>query len=263
MFRGANSILLFLCSIPVFSQVPATTPSFEVADVKVNKSGEVRMAVDFQAGGRLSMRNVPMRIMIVMAYHVRAEAVTGGPGWLDSDRFDVVAKAAPATPRDDLRRMLQTLLAERFKLVVHSDQKVMPAYALVPARSGPRLQPSEAALLTEQQCVPAEGGAGQRHVACHHLTMAVLADTLQELSPRDFDVPVVDQTGLTGSYDFKLDWVPPARASASGDTTSADPVAGPTIFDTVGAQLGLKLERKRLPLPIIVIDRVERVPAEN
>ena len=79
MIRSASAVLLFICSIPVFSQAPSTPPAFEVADVKVNKSGEVRMAVDFQAGGRLTMRNVPMRVLIVMAYHVRAEAVTGGP----------------------------------------------------------------------------------------------------------------------------------------------------------------------------------------
>jgi uncharacterized protein (TIGR03435 family) len=81
MVRSANAIL-FLCSIPAFSQAPSTPPSFEVADVKVNKSGEARMAVDLQAGGKLSMRNVPLKVLIVFAYHVRADALSGGPaGW--------------------------------------------------------------------------------------------------------------------------------------------------------------------------------------
>jgi uncharacterized protein (TIGR03435 family) len=258
--RSAGAVLLFVSAIPALCQPPATQLSFEVADVKVNKSGETRMAIDFQGGGKLSMRNVPMKVLIMFAYHVRAEGVEGWPGWFESDRFDVVAKAAQTTPPDDLRRMLQTLLAEHFKLVVHTDQKMMAAYALVLGKSGPKLQPSEPAILTEQRCDPAAGAAGLRHVACHHLTMAVLADTLQELSPRDFDVPVINQTGLKGAYDFNLDWAPPSRPDAAA---SSDPVAGMAIFDAVEVQLGLKLERKKLPLPIIVIDHVERVPGDN
>jgi uncharacterized protein (TIGR03435 family) len=264
MIRSARAIL-FLWSIPVSSQAPATPLSFEVADVKVNKSGEVRMAVDFQAGGRLDMHNVPLKVMIIMAYHVRADALSGGPGWLESERFDVVAKAAQTTSPDEMRRMLQTLLAERFKLAIHRDQKVMPAFGLMLGKSGPKFHLSEAALLTDQRCVPGEGAPSQRHVVCRHQTMAVLADQLQELSPRDFDVPIVDQTGLTGAYDFKLDWVPAARplTTASTDAPPTDALPGPTMFDAVEGQLGLKLERKKLPLPIIVIDHVERVPVEN
>ncbi len=228
--------------------------------MKVNKSGEVRMAVDFLPGGRLSMRNVPMKVMIQMAYHVRPEAVTGGPDWLGSDRFDIVAKALQTTSPDELRRMLQTLLAERFKLAVHTEQKIMPAYALVLGKTGPKLQPSETALLTEQRCGPGEGAAGQKHVACQHITMAVLADTMQEIAPRDIDMPVVDQTGLPGAYNFKLDWTPAVRAAARA---FPDAPEGRTLFEAVEAQLGLKLENSKLPLPVIVIDRVDRTPTEN
>lgn len=220
--RGAGAVLVFVSAIPAFCQLPTTSLSFEVADVKVNKSGEARMAVDFQGGGKLSMPNVPMRVLIMFAYHVRAEGVEGWPSWFESDRFDVIAKAAQTTPPDDLRRMLHPLLAERFKLAVHTDRKVMPAYALELGKSGPKLQPSESALLTDQRCDPGSGTAGLRHVACRHLTMAVLADTLQELSPRDFDVPVIDQTGLQGAYDFKLDWAPPA-----GQTSPLPPTRWP------------------------------------
>src|SRR5580692_7318422 len=124
MVRCASALLLFLLSVPAFSQSPATPLSFEVADVKANKSGEVRMAVDMQGGGRLTMHNVPMKVMVTMAYHVRPDAITGGPAWIDSDRFDIIAKAAQTTPPDDLRRMLQTLLAERFKLAIHQESKI-------------------------------------------------------------------------------------------------------------------------------------------
>jgi uncharacterized protein (TIGR03435 family) len=229
--------------------------SFEVASVTANKSDEHRMSVDLQPGGRLSMHNVPMKVLVMFAYHLRSEALSGGPGWIESERYDVVAKAPERAPQDDIRRMLQTLLAERFHLAVHADQKLLPAFALVVGKSGPKLQPSETAILSAQRCTPADGVPGQRHVECRHITTAVLADYLQELAPRDFPVPVVDQTDLKGAWDFKLDWVPTTPGSTDD--------AGPTIFDAVAIQLGLKLESRKLPLPVIVIDRVDRVPVEN
>jgi len=268
MTRRTHAILLFLSSMPAVTQAQVAPSAFEVADVKVNKSGDLRMAIDIQPGGRVTMRNVPMKVLIVFAYHLRPERLSGGPKWLESERFDVVAKAPETASPDDVRRMAQTLLAERFKLVVHTEQKVMPAYALVLGKFGAKLQPSETALLSGQRCITGQGQSGQRHVECRHITLALLADYLQELAPRDFAVPIVDQTGLTGAYDFKLDWTPTASPTAVPPTDDA-PVtappaeAGPTIFDAVQLQLGLKLERKRLPLPIIVVDHVDRVPAEN
>jgi len=248
--RTARAIFL-LVSIRAFGQ----PPSFEVADVKVNKSGEVRMAVDMQPGGKLTMRNVPMKVLIMFAYHVRGEAVTGGPGWLESDRFDVIAKA-PQTGSPDVRRMLQTLLAERFKLAVHTDEKLMPAFALRVGKNGPKLQSTtDAAVVRDQRCDPGDAPTGQKSVSCQHMTMAVLADTLQELAVKDFPVPIVDQTGLKGAYEFKLIWTPASKAT--------DPLPGLTIFEAVQEQLGLKLESRKLPLPVIVIDRVERVPTDN
>jgi len=249
-----------LSTMPAFAQEKAA-PSFEAADVKVNKSGETRIAVDFQGGGRFIAHNVPMKILVALAYHVRPDVLKGGPGWLESDRFDIVAKASQTTPSDELRRMLQTLLVERFKLAVHTEQRIMPAYGLVTAKSGPKLQASENAMLSEQRCGPAVGEPGEKHVVCRHVTMALLADILQEIAPRDLDVPVVDQTGIEGAFDLKLDWTPAARLA--GDTAPTDPLPGPTLFEAVEAQLGLRLESRRLPLPVIVIDGVQRVPSEN
>jgi uncharacterized protein (TIGR03435 family) len=194
----------------------------------------------------------------MFAYHLRAEAVSG-PAWLDSERYDVVAKALQTVPPDDLRRMLQALLAERFKLAVHTEQKPMPAFALVVGKSGPKLQASDTAILSGQRCSPIEGAEGQKHIQCRHMTMSVLADNLQELSLGDFPIPVIDQTGLTGAFDFKLDWTPAARLPVP-DT---DPAPGLTVFQAVETQLGLKLESRKLPLPVIVVDHVERVPVEN
>ncbi len=195
---------------PSFSQAQSAS-SFEVADVRINKSGEVRMAVDMAPGGKLTMHNVPMRVMLMLAYHVRADALVDAPAWIGADRFDVVAKAPETASPDEMRRMLQALLAERFKLVVHTDQKVMPSFALIVGKSGAKMEPVPGALLSEQGCPPGPGAPGQRHVICRSTTMAMLADSLQEMSPSDFPVPVVDQTGLRGAYSFKLDWTPTPR----------------------------------------------------
>jgi uncharacterized protein (TIGR03435 family) len=181
--------------------------------------------VDFQPGGRSSATNVPLKILIALAYHVRPEAVTGGPGWLGSDRFDIVAKALQTTPPDEIRRMLQTLLAERFKLELHIDQRIMTVYALLPGKGRLKLQPSEPALLTDQRCRPGEPIAGQRHVVCEHITITLFADMLQELAPGEVAVPVVDQTGLQGTYTFNLAW---ARAIPGDPANPPDPSAGPT-----------------------------------
>src|SRR6516165_11814755 len=113
MVRSISAVL-FLSCFSAASQSPTKPSSFEVADVKVNKSDEVRMTVDFQPGGRFFARNVPLKILIALAYHLRPDKVTGGPGWLDSDRYDIVAKASQTTPPDGIRRMLQRLLSERF-----------------------------------------------------------------------------------------------------------------------------------------------------
>jgi uncharacterized protein (TIGR03435 family) len=254
-------------SVAALAQAPP--PSFEVADVKINKSGEVRMTVDMQPGGKLIMHNVPMRVMLALAYHVRPDAMTNEPAWLGSDRFDVIAKAPQTASPDQMRQMLKTLLAERFKLAVHMDEKVMPAFALIVAKSGSKMEGTEGAPLSEQGCRPGEGVPGQRHMVCKHTSMPLLADSLQEMSPADFPAAVVDQTGLTGAFNFKLDWTPTLRAptgtaaSATAPATLPEPMAGPALFDAVESQLGLKIERRRVPVAVISIDRIERVPTDN
>src|SRR5262249_6477698 len=152
----------------------------------------------------------------------------------------------------------QNLLAERFHLAAHKEQQPAAAYALEVGK-GLKAQPSEPAPLSEQRCVPGTGAAGQKHIVCRHLTMALLAENLPEVASKGLDIPVVDQTGIAGTFDFQLDWTPVQAASAA----PADDAAGPTLFEALDAQLGLKLRRTRLPLPVIVVDRVERMPAGN
>ncbi len=247
--RTRGSLMLAACCAAAVAQ-----PSFEVADVKANSSGETAMAVDFQGGARFMARNVPMRILIALAYHVRPDAVTGGPGWLGSSRYDILAKGSQKASSDEIRLMLQSLLRERFLLAVHREQKSMAAFALETVRGGPTMKASADAPLSEQRCLPGEAPPGGKQVSCRHMTMAVLADVLQEVAGPDLDVPVVDRTGVVGSFDFELVWSPNLTDGSA---------AGRTIFEAVEAQLGLRLRRTTALLPVIVVDGVERAPKEN
>jgi uncharacterized protein (TIGR03435 family) len=229
--------LLALSVAWVFGQAPL---SFDAATVKVNKSGEDRESADLQPGGQTTVRNATLRHLVMSAYKVDYDAVTGGPSWLDSDRFDVIAKAAPGTSQDDRRRMLQTLLAERFKLAVHREPKVMAVYALTVGKDAPALKKSVGES-GPRGC--REAGVG--HVDCRNMTMAALAAWLPHLSM--IDLPVVDATNLDGAYDFTLDWTP--------DRT------GNSILDAVQSRLGVKVERRRQTIEAIVIDQVDRVLA--
>ena len=247
----ANLITFMPCA--GFGQSASRPPEFEVADVRVNNSGQIGIQGTILRGGQLSVRNVPMKELIAQAY--KAGDVTGGPGWLDSDRFDIIAKAPPNTPEDRLRLMLQTLLTERFKLAIHREQKTMTIYALVAAKRGFKLQ--AAAGSGQPKCVPGQGVEGLNHTVCTNFTMTDLAAWLPtRIAPSFIDRPVVDLTGLKGTYDFRLDWVP--RPLAASDVAD-----GATVFDALDKQLGLKLEERKQPMPVIVIDHIERVPTEN
>ena len=259
MLRSA--VLLLLFSVSAFGQSAAKPLSFEVAEIKINKSGAVSVSSEF-LHGQVRLINAPMWLLVSGAYHVRPEAIAGAPGWFNADRFDVIAKSTPDTSENDLRLMLQSLLAERFKLAVHKEEKVSAAYALVAGKGAPKLKPSEPGKPAERRCAPVEGSPEQFHVGCRHTTMEELAQSLRDLAPRYITLPVVDQTGLKGSYEFQLDWTPmaaPSDASHGGEEHPAtiETAGGFTIFDAI-AKLGLKLERAKLPVPTIVIDRVER-----
>lgn len=210
------------------------------------------------------MRNIPLKELIMQAY--KAGDVSGGPSWLDSERFDIVAKAPPNTTEDTLRLMLQTLLTQRFKLATHWEQKVMTIYALVAGKGGFKLQPSAGS--GPPKCGPGQGAEGLNHLVCTNFTMADLTAWLPtRIAPSYIDRPVVNLTGLEGAYDIKLDWVPrPLGGNAATDgaiPAASDVAAGATVFDALDKQLGLKLEERKQPMPVIVIDHVERVPTEN
>ena len=265
------------------SAQPAVTPEFDAVEVRVAKALPPGIEIDYSmnaAGrllqvrtegggrrqatavfdsGRVTMQAATMRRLIEAAYRdvLQREYLTGGPPWIDSDRFDLIAKAPPDTSVDTERRMIQRVLARRFHLQVHTEDKSMPVYVLVVGQKGPKLRSAETSSEPDG-CRPHDitnSSADGIHYSCHNMTMNLLAEWLPRRASGFIDLPVVNLTGLTGTYDFRMDWTP--RMSG------ADSAEGMTIFDALEKGMGLKLEQRRHPMPTIVIDRIDRTPSEN
>jgi uncharacterized protein (TIGR03435 family) len=228
-------------------------PAFEVASVRVNKSGESEPTGDAK-NGRFTLHNCPMFVIVARAYQVSFDRVVG-PEWLKTERYDIDAKYAPDTTGENLWLMVQRLLAERFKLVVHHEQKPVTVWALVVGKKGPKLRESPADS-TEKPTWDRQGA--QLTFKNRKTTMAELADQLPHWMSRDwFGMPVVDQTGLQGAYDFDITYTPTRRPEDTVDPPAA------SLFDAIQDQLGLKLEQRKVPVDRIVIDSMEKVPTEN
>lgn len=184
-----------------------------------------------------------------MAYDVRDYSFSG-PDWLSSVRVNILAK--PSGPEHEVDLMMQTLLTERFKLVVHRESKILTGYALVVAASGPKIHPVE----------PGQSGEnwGRGILKGQSVSMKRLA---QMLSAR-LQGPVEDKTGLLGVFNFTLTWTPDDVPSGQ---PPADPTPdrrdGPSIFSALQEQLGLRLEARKIPTQILVVDHAEKAPIEN
>jgi uncharacterized protein (TIGR03435 family) len=223
----------------------------------------------FQAGGRYSVTNYTLRALIAAAY-LRPQVnpnflIEGGPAWIDADHFDVEAKAAeefaagPDGPNAPRRVMLQSLLAERFKLKVHHETRQGQIFALTLARNdrrlGPNLKVSTADCSVPQNCAPRIGPGSLT------LTGVPLAQ-LVSLLPRFVDRIVIDSTGLTERYDLQLTWTPgPVEWIAPGNSENP-PSDGASLPSALREQLGLRLQSQTGPIDILVIDSAER-PSEN
>lgn len=243
-------------------------PEYDVASVKENKSGNGMMRIMNTADG-FSCINIPLRTLIGNAYGLRQDLIYGGPGWVDSTGFDVEAKVAGTdvevfkklSPRQR-NALLQTLLADRFKLKVQHEMKVLPMYDLVVAKGGPKLK--AAAPVDTSADAPKGPGAAKPHGMMtmgpgmfkgQGLPMTALAGELSSV----LEHTVADKTGMAGDYDFDLKWTA-EEAGPSGDDGSTE--SGASIFTAVQEQLGLKLQSTRGPVDTLVIDHAE-MPSEN
>jgi len=191
--------------------------------------------------------------LIKTAYGVDADLVFGGPSWLEWDRFDVTAKYAVNTPPATVKLMLQALLADRFKLVVHKDTRPVMGFLLTGGNGKAKLKEADGS--GETGC-HAQAQRTNWVATCRNVTMDAFAATLRGLDSRYLTGPVADQTNLTGAWDFDLKWTDKRGLSDAG----AD---GITLFSAVDRQLGLKLEPGKVPMPVLVVDRVNEKPTAN
>jgi uncharacterized protein (TIGR03435 family) len=257
-------VLIGLLLSTAFGQLALTvsTPAFETADV--HTSGHTTNPNPFMTGGvlrggRYDLRRATMVDLIRIAYGVDPDSVLGGPSWLETDRFDVVAKVPPETSPEVIKLMLQALLADRFKLVLHKDTKPMPAFVLTLGKGKPKLKEADGSGNTgcqPQQQKPEPGAISYAMISCHSLTMEQFARNLRFMAGAYMTNPVVDSTGLKGSWDFDLKWTGRAQLGQAGGD-------GISIFDAVDKQLGLKLEAQKVPSPVLIVDSVNQKPTDN
>lgn len=249
-------------------------PAFDVASVKPNTSGAAQQGVRSQ-GDQFTATNVPLRLLIQMAYNIGTDRLIGGPSWMNNDRFDIVAKAAaPFSPPNEWQLMLRTLLTDRFKLMIHTETRDTPTYALVMARSdgklGPKLHPATADCATLRAAAPPgeKDPCGLLTVATALVTgrMSVRGLDFSSLAvlARDAGRRVVNKTGLTGAFDWDLTWTPQSflQGPFNRERFPSIDSDGPSIFTAVQEQLGLKLESQKGEGEVLVIDRVEH-PTED
>jgi uncharacterized protein (TIGR03435 family) len=256
-----------------FGQSAAVSkPKFDISDVRLSAqvASPFLAAAPTMSGGVLrgdhyELRNATMLNLIQTAYGIDDTGkIVGGPNWLNTDRFDIAAKAPQSTTPETVKLMLQSLLDERFKLVVRMDSKPMLTYVLSAGNGPLKLKPADDS--GESGCLgipqnPVKGStAGEipySAFSCHNLTMEEFTAWLRRTAG-DLGGSAVNQTSLKGSWDFDIKWIPRRRLAAAG----ADAI-GMTVFDAIDKQLGLKLELQRVPTPVIVVDSVKRVPSDN
>jgi uncharacterized protein (TIGR03435 family) len=299
--------LVVFTSCAALTQTAENSPSFEVASVKPAApitSNFIRVGMRGGPGssdpGQITYTNVTVKNVLVNAYGVKSFQISG-PGWLDSERYDIVAKLPRGATKAEFMAMLQNLLAERFKLTLHRETKDLPMYALVVAKNGPKLKVSVDDAATAKAggsaatmgrvtvgkdgfpVLPGRGAAsmsfmnGNARMTASGQSMARLAEMLSS----QLDLPVVDMTGLTGNYDFTLYFAPEGLAGMRlpgglpqppppGEGGGGMPVASapdaqsnPNLFAALQEQLGLKLEQRKGPVDLLVVDHLEKAPIEN
>lgn len=259
-----GTTLIILTSTGAYCQSAAAPPAFEVASVRVSQIGESGQGGHGGLGDvfrrqnvqvtpdSLTMRNISLKSSIAWAYHVMDYQVSG-PDWLQSQRYDMIAKAAGPATEDQLRAMLQTLLAERFKLELHRQTKELAAYVLLVAKGGPKFHETQAE--GESNIQPDQK---RMSVAVQRTPLSQLVELLSNV----YRAPVVDMTELKGRYDVTIN-----IAKYMSEMQPAPGGAPPDPFSLIATVLqeefGLKLESKKVSLDLLIIDRAEKVPVEN
>jgi uncharacterized protein (TIGR03435 family) len=248
----------------VVEGLAVTATEFEVADVKMSRpdaKGNGRIL----ASGRVDLEAFPLREAIKFAYDIVDDGMLVGPKWLEETKFDIHANAGSAVSMDGLRTMMKSLLVDRFKLAVHTEDQPVSTYVLV-AGKRPKLEQSTS---TERAGCKRSVPNNMILYECKNTTMAQFAEQIHNVAGGYLrDHPMIDGTGLAGTYDFSLTWTPvqalPNRAKG-GDAPAGGPSdpGGLTVFEAIDRQLGLKVETQKRPTPVVVIDHINQAPTEN
>ena len=284
MRKTVVTSLVILTAGWIFGQSASAPLTFDVASVKPSAGDEHRVFIQLQPGGGLRTSGTTLKMLITQAYDMRDFQISGAPGWISSERYDIMAKSERSTTPDaggpdemrkmtdeqrktfqeQMRERLRSLLAERFQLTVHKETKEQPVYALVVGKSGSKLQ--------ESQSKEGDGPRGMMRMGRGQLNgQGVQLPMLANMLSNQVGRPVLDRTGLKGNYDFKLEWTPDPGQSGGPfggppppgvDAPPPPDPNGPSIFTAVQEQLGLRLESQKGPVDILVIDHVEK-PSAN
>ena len=238
-----------------------TTPArltFEVASIKLSQPGAKIYTIKPLSGGTgYTAQNSPVKLMISLMYKVPMRQIRGGPDWINTDRFDIEARADHPSSVDDLHLMFQNLLADRFNLKYHMETQEGPVYALTIDKSGLKMKADGTGQAMGIPIVPATGGGFKGTQVPMKYLIWWLGQQLQHDGR-----PVVDETGLSESYDFTLSFAPELPPNVSRDSLPPEIQDLPSIFEGVKQQLGLKLEPTRGPVEYFVIDHIEK-PSAN
>ena len=265
-----NRLAVFVLSLlPATLAAQQAAPAFEVASIKPSAPGaSLQNFGEFLPGGRWIVQGAPLALILRVAYDLRADQLIGGPPWINTARFDINAKAAGDTPREQILIMLQSLLADRFKLKVHTEQRALDFYAMVLAKEGQLgagLRPSQVDCEGNRvESPPTPRGQVQRPVCGLRifgndglaqlraggttLSTLIIASGVRS----DLGGTVIDRTGLSGTFDIDLDYVSQRSAGVS------EPSVGVPLVAAFEQQLGLKFERRKEMTDVVVIDSVER-----
>jgi len=226
-------------------QTAPAGPQFAAATVKPSNTVDNSSSYNTN-NGRVTVRNMTLKQLIGAAYSVKDFQISGGPGWMEADRFSIDAVAEAKSTQKELAGMMQSLLGARFQLAIRRESRPFSGYAMVVAKGGMKIQPVEG----EGSSMNTNNGK----LRTKHASMDRLADWVA----RQVGRPVVNETGVEGGFDFTLEWVP----ERGPRTDSSEAPSGPSLFTALTEQVGVRLESKKVPIEVLVIERAEK-PAEN
>jgi uncharacterized protein (TIGR03435 family) len=253
--KSSVPVCLALILIPyAVAQPIAPGPAFDVAALVPATGAPTERSYAQFVNSRVDVSNISVHQLIAGAYLIRDQDVINVPAWMNTDRYDVIAKAVPNTKESVLRAMVGTLLIERFKLVAHREIRMMPGYALTITKDGPKLQPAKQQTISK--CSETEGDPGANTYDCIDTTMDELAFRLPRFARDWVDSRVANLTNLKGGFDFRLVW------NSRDITGDPDAPAGFSMLDAL-RKLGLRLESRKVPLSVIVVDSAVRTPLGN